>query len=187
MAANPTTVPTGEKPVERWETNGDIIGDKSQGFQKENQPFFLDLVNLEKLFLQTIPFELDVDPGTNWAVLNSMGRNAAGLQYTGAGDTLTFELSWYSDHDSREDVIRKCKWIEALSKADGYKAEPHDVLFVWGGLFIDSTYKVISAPYILKLFNREYLMLPQQAIQTITLRKVCSVNPTRSDILKVGT
>lgn len=150
--------------------------------QKPNQPFIVDLITLDALFLQTIPLELDYDPNSNWVALASMGANLPGLQFTGAEDTLKFDISWYGDTKGYLDVIKKCKWLEALSKADGYLLPPHPVQFIFGDMFKDAKWQVVAAPYRLSLFDRENGMLPRQAIQSITLKKYLTTNPTYRDI-----
>lgn len=184
---NINAFPVGDRNTERVNLNTDSKGGLDAGSQKPNQPYIVDLVTLEKLWLQTIPFEIEVDPNANWVALASMGRNLPGWQFTGAEDTIKFDITWYCDHSSREDVIKKCKWLQALSRPDGYDGEPHPLQFVFGDLFKDSKFIMYAAPYRLGQFNREYFMLPTYALQSITLKRISETNLKRIDFVKTGT
>lgn len=152
--------------------------------QRNNQPFILDLVTLEKLFFQTIPLEIQVNPDSKFIAIESPGRNNPLYQYTGSEDTIEFTITWYCDDPSRQDVIRRCKWLEALSKNNGYDEKPHLVQLVYGDLFKDSKFIVEKAPYKLARFNREFSMLPGFAEQMVTLKRVADRNFTRTEIIK---
>lgn len=154
---------------------------------KLHQPFLLDLVTLEKIFFQNIPGEIDYDPQSNWNVVASPGRNTPLYQYTGAEDTISMTLSWYSDVESRQDVLKKCKMMEALSKNNGYDEKPHLVALMFGDLFRGARFIVEKAPYKLSMFSRPHGMLPQLATTELTLKRVNENNRSRADILKLDT
>jgi hypothetical protein len=84
-----------------------------------------------------------------------------------------------------ESVIKSCKWVEALTRNDGYKGEIHKVKLIWGDLFQDSTWIVSSAPYKLSQFHASKGMKPRQAYQEITLKRVIDHNRTRAEILNI--
>jgi len=99
--------------------------------------------------------------------------------------------------------------MEALTKADGNQEPPHRVKIIWGGqntqlsnrlyynpqtLFGDSVWILVDAPYKLSQFNRGYMdplskdfistsMLPQQALQTVTFKRITSYNRSSKDII----
>lgn len=127
---------------------------------------------VEKLRIQTVPLEINVAPTANWVVIPSIGRNNPFYHYTGGEDVVKFTLDWYSVHPLRQDVIFNCRWVESLSRANGYKKEPPRVLLIFGDLFNHTEWIVESAPYRLSLFDREKQMLPRQAYQELTLKKV---------------
>jgi len=147
---------------------------------------------------QTIPKIIDVDPGSKWVAIATMGRNLAHYQYTGAEDTVEFEVTWYANTRGMDDVIGHCAYLEALSKSDGYDSPPRVVSLIWGdgydfGLFARDTFIVEKAPYKLAQFNSGYKdpqtgqflnthMFPALATQTITLKKIAKSNPTWNDI-----
>lgn len=163
----------------------DFDEDKHVGTRRDN-----------RLTIPFIPKELDYSPQANFATIASFGRNNPFYQYTGSEDTLTFEIDWFSKEENREDVITNCRWIEALSKADGYDDIPHRVMLNWGSnnkLFVDDVWLVVSAPYRLSQFQRAYrksdnevqslYLLPQQAYQTVTLKRVTKTNRTIKEII----
>lgn len=155
--------------------------------QKLNQPFILDLVTLQKLYFQTIPTVIDINPDSKFVAIESPGRNNPLYQYTGSEDSIDFGLTWYCDDESRMDVILKCKWLEALTKNDGYDNKPHIVQLIFGDLFRDSKFIVEKAPYSIGRFNREFKMLPCYAEQKITLKRISTTNLKRTEILKYST
>lgn len=156
-------------------------------------------VNTRKTNRLTLPFvprELEYTPNSNFVTLASFGRNNPFYQYTGSEDSLTFEIDWFSKTENREDVIANCRWVEALSKGDAYDDVPHRIMLNWGSenkLFLDEVWLVVSAPYRLTQFQRAYRdkagevkslhMLPQQAIQTITLKRVTKENRTIKQVI----
>lgn len=150
---------------------------------KPNQPYLVDLVTLDSLIFQSIPTDMEYDPSSSFATLESPGRNNPLYHYTGSEDTITFEISWYANDPTREDVISKCKWVESLTKNDGFDAKPHDVQFIFGVMFKYSVFKVVHAPFRMGLFSREFGMLPQIAKQSVTLKRVTEVNQPLERIL----
>lgn len=161
--------------------------DDMVSIKKPYQPCIVDLATLDKLYLQTIPREIRVNPDSNWVAIASMGRNNPLYHFTGSEDTIEFEISWYSDYYNRKDVLTKCKWLEALSKADGYNKPPSAIKFIYGDLFKNSKFIVAKAPYTLSLFNREFQMMPLLAVQQITLKRITTTNLTRNEITKLDT
>jgi len=148
------------------------------------------------LTLPFVPRELNYNPESNFVGIASFGRNNPFYQFTGSEDTLTFDIDWFSKMNNREDVISNCRWVEALTKGDGYKDIPHRVQLVWGAdnkLFSNSIWLVTSAPYRLSQFIKGYRastgelvntnMMPQSALQTITLKRITETNRTSEQII----
>lgn len=134
-----------------------------------------------KLRLQTVPLEVNVKAEANWAIIPAISRNNPFYHYTGGEDIVEFTIDWYSIEELREDVIRKCRWVESLSRADAYRQEPRRVILIFGELFKYTKWIVTAAPYRLSLFDKEKGMLPRQAYQDLTLRKVTRDNTTILD------
>lgn len=181
---------TAQSIKQKQDANNKGLGINNRPVEKNtanNQPFFVDMQNLEKLYFQNIPLTLDYDPQTSLVALPSFGRNITDYQFTGAEDVLKFDLSWYGDSITRDDVIKKCKWLEALSKDDGTGNGIHTVKLVFGDMYQDAIWVMKSAQYTMSLFNRQFGMLPQLAISKIVLCKISTKNPTRDSILRINT
>jgi hypothetical protein len=163
---------------------------QEQSIKKQTpKPSNIHLVNLDepdrtigKLKIQTVPLNLSVTPTTQWAVIPVLGRNLPRYQYTGGETKIRFQLDWYSVTPLRDDVIDRCRWVESLSRSDGWNAPPPRILLIFGDLFKNQTWVVESAPYELSLFDKEWGMLPRQAYQELTLMQVSDTNITHFDI-----
>lgn len=179
--------PMGERNSRRAAIISEELNSDNQKVHKPNQPYLLNTQNNEVLMFQTIPLQISVDPSTQWAVLASMGRNNPGFQFTGAEDTISFTLTFYSDEENKQDVIKTLKKIEAWSKPDGYKAKVPLIQFVMGSLFKDSRFIIFSCPYTMGLFDRQKNMLPCQATMDLTLKKVANTNIDHTIIKRITT
>lgn len=147
-----------------------------------------DLVTFEEIKIQFVPQTLDYLPDSNFVAIASMGRNNPFYHFAGSEDTLKLDLDWHSYDVNREDVIANCKKLEALSKNDGYNAAPHKVKLIWNSiLFSDAVWQVVAAPYKLSMFHAGVNMLPGQAYQFVTLKKVTDHNLTSEEIRKITT
>ena len=156
--------------------------------------------------LPFVPGGLSYSPSSKFVGIATLGRNNPYYQFTGSEDTLTFEIDWFSSQLDRKDVINNCRWIEALTKADAYDSPPHRVLLGWGTdnlLWKDDLWICVSAPYSLSEFVRGYRkvkaykepdangefistnLLPQQAMQKVTFKKITNTNLTHEQIRKV--
>ena len=154
---------------------------------KVNQPFILDLVSLEKIFFQSIPRELEYTPEASWVVIASPGRNNPLYQYTGGEDSLSFTLTWYSNDESRRDVLARCKKLESLARNNGYDEKPHHIALCFGEIFRGAKWIVERATHRYSMFSRPNGMLPQYATTDLVLKRITESNRTRSDILKIDT
>lgn len=106
--------------------------------------------------LQNRPPEIDVDPQSTWVEVRSMGRNVPFMMYTGASDTLSFDISWFSNQkDRRDDVITKCRLLESWTKSNGYNAAPPILKIKWGSsdIFTSAYFILYSAKYTLQNFQ----------------------------------
>lgn len=153
----------------------------------------------EVIRLPFVPKELEYNSESSFVAIKPMGRNNPIYHYTGSEDQLEFEIDWYAFDWGRRQVIENCRKIEALSKADGYKGDPHRVKLMWGKenvLFSDHEFLVLSAPYRLSHFNRGNInsngeiestyMLPIQAYQRVTLGRITRNNLTKIEVEYVG-
>ncbi len=149
----------------------------------------------EEIKLPFIPRELNYNSESAFTAIKPIGANNPRYQFTGAEDKLEFEIDWYSFDENREDVIRQCRKIEALTKADSYNGNPHRVYLKWGQadrLFATHTFIVIAAPYRMTRFSKGHVsasrelvitdMLPVQAYQKITLARISRKNLSKVEI-----
>jgi hypothetical protein len=139
-------------------------------------------IGYEYIKFQSVPPELAFESNSSFVPIATVGRNNPFYHYTGSEDILNFTLDWYANDTLRLGVIQSCKWLEALTKADGYLEEPHIVKLIWGDLFEDSTWIVTKASYRLTQFQA-IGMRPVQAYQDVELRRVIGHNRLRSEIL----
>lgn len=180
--------------------------DSNNGVSAAFTQLFGKRASYEYITLPFVPRELNYSMSSKFVGIATLGRNNPYYQFTGSEDSLTFEIDWFSNQLDRKDVINNCRWVEALTKSDAYDAVPHRIKLVWGQddlLWQDDIWIVASAPFRLKDFNRGYRkvkangltdprgefistsMLPQQAFQTITLKRVTSLNRSREEILSI--
>lgn len=144
----------------------------------------LDLDSGERIHLQGLPMELNVNPESSFAVVKPFGRNNPHYHFTGSEDTLSMSISWYAEREDLSDVMEKCKWLESLTKADGYFGRPHLVALIWGDLYKSHTWIVSSAPYKLTHFNGEQGYRPLFATQELVLKRVTEQNLTLREVLR---
>lgn len=143
-----------------------------------------------------VPLSLEYNIESSFVGIASPGRNNPFYQYTGSEDTITLNIDWFSDLESRVDVIQSCRRIEALTKADSYDEPPHRVILSWGKdniMFDGVIWLVVSANYVLSDFTRAYRnlsgdikplhMLPQQARQEVKLKRLVTKNLSSAQIM----
>ena len=172
--------------------------------QSRNQVIIYNLTSngsYSYLVLQNRPPELEFKGETSWASIHSMGRNNPMYHYTGAEDTLQFNISWFCDDPNHlDEVVNKCRFLEAWTKANGYQASPPVIQIQWGNseIFKDHYYILTSATYTLENFN-DYIrvngnerkdlkaadgrLLPSSATQELIFKRVSATNLSWNDIL----
>lgn len=162
------------------------------------------------LTLQNRPTQLSISTESTWAAIKSMGRNNPFRMYTSGDESLSFEISWYSNDPShRDDVLKKCRLLERWTKADGYDSAPPILSIVWGNadMFSNRMYILESAPYELSNFQAaafkdiesrqkyrrgeaasliDLHLWPSCATQTLTFRRVTSENLKGDDIVTLA-
>jgi hypothetical protein len=138
------------------------------------------------LDLDSIPKSIEVEPTADIHNLKIIGRNTGVYHYGGSEDTITLELSWYSQSSDLRTVYQKCQLVEALTKSDG-DLPPPVIAFIWGGrhrlsLLQNSFFIVEKASYTLKDFHSGYIdtggpksytyIRSAHATQTLILKRV---------------
>ena len=179
-----------------------LVKEKKTG-KGSNQIILYNLTSkpYEFIVIQNRPNRLEFKGETSWATIKSMGRNTPMYHFTGAEDIVQFNISWYcNDPEHRDEVVNKCRFLEAWTKANGYQASPPVIQIQWGNsdIFKDHYYILTSATYTLENFNdfiringneRKDLkaadgqLLPSTATQELIFKRVSATNLSWNDIL----
>ena len=184
--------------------NRSILGNQ---LRKDNSIQIINFSSekLQYIELQTIPTELQHTSENTWAVINSMGRNLPMYHYTGSETSITFSISWYSDdRNNPDDVLTKCRLLEAWSKADGYVKAPPILQIRWGSadVFKDQFFILVKADYKLsnwRVASRAYDkntkklkevgkqpgLQPSVATQELIFKRVSLTNLRHSEIVSM--
>lgn len=179
-----------------------LVKEKKTG-EGSNQIILYNLTSkpYEFIVIQNRPNRLEFKGETSWAAIKSMGRNTPMYHFTGAEDVIQFNISWFCDDpDHLDEVVNKCRFLEAWTKANGYQASPPVIQIQWGNseIFKDHYYILTSATYTLENFNdfirvngneRKDLkaadgqLLPSTATQELIFKRVSATNLSWNDIL----
>lgn len=179
-----------------------LVKEKKTG-KGSNQIILYNLTSkpYEFIVIQNRPNRLEFKGETSWAAIKSMGRNTPMYHFTGAEDVIQFNISWFCDDpDHLDEVVNKCRFLEAWTKANGYQASPPVIQIQWGNseIFNDHYYILTSATYTLENFNdfirvngneRKDLkaadgqLLPSTATQELIFKRVSATNLSWNDIL----
>lgn len=145
--------------------------------------YLVDTIDLSQVALQFVPGKLAFSPESRIEAVLSPGRNNPFYHFSGSEDFLKFQIDWLAAEESRRDVIDNCRWLESLSKADGYNRGLHPIKIIWGDLMNNDTLWIVkNASYDVSLFDKAFGMLPRQAYQDVVLARLASYNRTTSDI-----
>jgi hypothetical protein len=169
----------------------------------------VDLSTMSRIYLQFVPDELEYEPQSNIEAIASFGRNLPNYHFSGGEDTLKFEIRWVAqassknpnqkfetlddlefhlsepDENLQRDVITRCKWLESLTKPNGYQGKLPEVAFLFGDMFVNAKWIVAAAPYKMSMFDGAQGLFPRIATQSITLKRVQDTNQTTQNILDI--
>ena len=174
-----------------------LVKEKKTG-HGSNQIILYNLTSkpYEYIVIQNRPNRLEFKGETSWAAIKSMGRNTPMYHFTGAEDVIQFNISWFCDDpDHLDEVVNKCRFLEAWTKANGYQASPPVIQIQWGNseIFNDQFYILTSATYTLENFNdfirvgqrkgTDGQLLPSTATQELIFKRVSATNLSWNDIL----
>ncbi len=161
-----------------------------------------------EISLDFIPTTLSYSPVSQVVPIKVVGANNPPYHFGGSEDTLVIKIDWYGY--LADPIIKKCRFVESLCKADGWSSGPPPVGINWGidesqqgGATPDPTYKyqnlfefhqfvVTKAPYTMKTFTQNkrasngilttYNLWPVHATQTITLKRITDHQLTHKEI-----
>lgn len=148
----------------------------------EGRLFFIGLRSLEKLEIQFVPSKLTINRDPTVQEVEIVGLNLPRTQHQGGKRTLSLELDFYSNAQSREDVIRKCRWLESLTYRGGPGVPAEQVRLVYGAMFQNEIWNVQRVQYDLSLFDKKFGFLPRQAYVTVVLVQDGDLEPTARSV-----
>lgn len=158
---------------------------KSQSSTTDKRLCFVLVTEPDKrLYIQFIPTNVSIQRNSSTQTVQIVGRNNPLYQYTAGEKLLSMTLDFYSEEEEREDVIKRCHWLEGLTYNDGYDKPPERVRLVWGDLYQDEIWTVKSVNYSLSNFHKGWGFLPQQAYVDITLALDVDKDVVKSDLLR---
>ncbi len=137
----------------------------------------------EVIDFQFVPDVLSWQRNIDISEIKPILRNTPKYQYSGGSTVISFRLDFFANTDGRDDVIDRCRQIEALGYSDGYVKPKAQVKLVWGALFRNEVWEVLSVKYDLMEFKPDQYFLPQQAYVDITLGLVADTNLRINDVL----
>jgi len=137
----------------------------------------------KSLVIQTIPSKLEYEVNSNFATIASIARNNPFYHYTGSEDVITFDIDWFAEQEDLTDVLSNCRWLESLTKANGYDFQPHRVSLSWGDIFRpEDIWLITKASYIMGGFDNTQSLLPHIAKQQVEMKRITKTNLTYIDI-----
>lgn len=129
-----------------------------------NELFIVELVEpFDRLAIQFVPKGITKTRSANYASIAPVGRNNALMHYTGGQNTLPLTLEFYSDDETRQDVISKIRWLESLAMNDGSSNPAPKVKIVMGDLFTYEVWRVTNVRTSMEAFDRPNSWLPMRA------------------------
>lgn len=148
--------------------------------------------------LDFIPTTLTYTPSSTMTPIKVLGVNNPTFHFGGSNDVLEFKIDWYGYRQAP--VLAKCRFIESLTKADGWASGPPSISIDWGGgpMFDYHRFVVTKAAYILKTFTpnkwvevpgngsagtyESHNLLPVHASQTVVMNRITTSQLTHKEI-----
>lgn len=171
-------IKNGQQPLNK------LYGTTKSNYQSSNgnSTYIIDLDTGESLGLQGLPRSMEYDPKSVYSVIKTPGRNLPFYTFSGSEDVLEFDITWYSVSKDKSDVLARCKWLESMSKADGFLGRNHFARLLWGRLFSKTMWIVESAKYTIRDWDKVNNMFPIHASQKVVLKRYSLTNPTHEVI-----
>lgn len=148
--------------------------------------YILDIDNEDiadsKLEFQFVPKAFERNRAVNMDSVAIVGKNVPSYHYTGGETTLSFELDFYAEEVSRNDVMRRCNWLESLTYNEGRLVYPHRIVLSFGKMFRNQLWVVKSCSTTYDGFHKKHGFLPQQAYVRLTLGLWAELPLNASDI-----
>lgn len=129
----------------------------------KNNLYFIALDTLEQLKIQFIPDELSISNRSNISDVVIIGQNTPEYHYiSGGASKISFGVDFYGD-----DVKRKVNWLRSLQLYDGDIRTPQKVKLIWGDLFKENEWVVLSVNAKYSLFSGKDLQPTRASVELI--------------------
>ena len=128
------------------------------------------LRSLDRVEIQYVPKNLAMPRAANIGNIAIIGRNTPKYHTTGGTTTLNMELDFHAEEESKEDVIRKVRWLQSLTAIGEGGVPPEKVRVTFGDMFKSGeiwTVKSVNPRF--DLFDAAHGFLPRQAYVGISL------------------
>ena len=128
------------------------------------------LRSLERLEIQYVPKNVTMPRSASIGDISIIGRNTPKYHTTGGATTLNMELDFHAEEESKEDVIRKVRWLQSLTAIGNGGIPPEKIRVTFGDMFKAAeiwTVKAVNPRF--ELFDVAKGFLPRQAYVTLSL------------------
>lgn len=95
---------------------------------------------LERLEIQFIPTEIEIDPAPDIAAVVIVGRNEPRYQHIAGQTVLRMTLDFYADDKLRVEAIEKARWLQTMVARNGTTEAPQRLKLIFGDLFRDEVW-----------------------------------------------
>lgn len=124
--------------------------------------FIMGERTLERLEIQFIPQQLELDRKANITEIGIVGRNTPQYQYLNGSTELAVEFDFHTDERTGMSVVNKVRWLESLLASERYVEPPERVKLIWGKLFRYEMWILKSMKATYKEFDKTKDGLPRQ-------------------------
>jgi hypothetical protein len=143
-----------------------------------NELYFINYENLDRLEFQFVPFEVGESRTHNIAQHKVVGRNHPVIQSMGGNTTLSLSVNLYG-----EDVQQRATFFKQFTMRDGLNTSPPRMKIVWAGLIPDNALWVVTkVDPVFSLFQPNDGFRPRMCIVNLSLIKWTPDNYSYDDI-----
>lgn len=157
---------------ERW---------KPSATTSEGKIYIVDLRTQERLAIQFLPEELNINRTTNIQEIGVVARNNPRQHWIGGKKEISFTFFILADDDSKTYAKYRAKWLESLTYQDTNGKTPQ-VILIWGQQYRKARWVVNRISFKEKCFVPEFDYLPQWIEVSISLLQDNQNNERVEDI-----
>jgi hypothetical protein len=135
----------------------------------------------DALEIQFVPKEISMTNGGDSETVSIIGRNFPFYQYSNGERTLKFDIEFYSDTDTRDDVMQKIRKLEGWAMNETFEKGKTILLLKFGGLFSQSKWIIKKAiNSTISDFDSDFNVNPRRAKIEIELAQYVPIEIKRS-------